>query len=170
MRAPVRAVLAQLAVAAALVATGPVLTHATASRAAGAGAGDRGVRAMGESYESAVLHALERRRERRGLRGVVPSACVDVLAEARSRRMAVRDEMVHYPGLRKVFGRCGGARVGEIIARGRGFRDPAVVVRAWMESPSHREVIVRPSYRQVAVGAWRDEQGRVFVSVIFRAP
>ncbi|GAA3549318.1 CAP domain-containing protein [Nocardioides daeguensis] len=167
MRAPVRAGLAQLAVAAALLATCPVPTHATASRAE---AGDRGLRAMGESYESAVLQALERRRERRGLRGLVPSACVDALAEARSRRMAVRDEMVHYPGLSKVFGRCGGARVGEIIARGRGFRDPAVVVRAWMESPTHHEVIVRPSYRQAAVGAWRDEHGTVFVSVIFRAP
>ena len=66
--------------------------------------------------------------------------------------------------------RSGGRRVGEIIARGKGFRDPAAVVRAWMDSPSHHEVIVRPSYRQAAVGAWRDDHGMVFVSVILRAP
>lgn len=159
MRAQVRAALALLVVATTLA--GPT---------AEASAPEREIRAMGEAYEASVLQAIERRRTRRGLHGLTPSACVDELAEARSRRMAVRDEMVHYPGLGKVFARCGGVRVGEIIARGKGFRDPAVVVRAWMESPSHHEVIVRPSYRQAAVGAWRDDAGIVFVSVIFRAP
>ncbi|WGY02076.1 CAP domain-containing protein [Nocardioides sp. QY071] len=158
----VRAVLALLIVTSALVAAGP--------REASASAPDRQVRPMGDAYESAVLAAIDRRRARRGLHGLTASDCVDDLAESRSRRMAVRDEMVHYPGLGKVFGHCGGRRVGEIIARGKGFGDPAVVVRAWMNSPSHHEVIVRPSYRQAAVGAWRDGRGVVYVSVIFQAP
>ena len=162
MHALDRAALALLAVASSLVVAGP--------EGAASAAPDRAVRAMGEAYETAVLQAIERRRERRGLSGLTASACVDELAEARSRRMAERDEMVHYPGLGKVLDRCGGRRAGEIIARGKGFRDPGVVVRAWMDSPSHHEVIVRPSYRQAAVGAWRDDDGTVFVSVVLRAP
>jgi uncharacterized protein YkwD len=162
MHALVRAVLALLAVTSALVVAGPAGVATSEP--------DRAVRPMGDDYETAVLEAIERRRVRRGLSGLTASACVDELAEARSHRMAVRDEMVHYPGLSKVFDHCGGRRVGEIIARGKGFRDPAVVVRAWMDSPSHHEIIVRPSYRQAAVGAWRDDAGWVFVSVILRAP
>ena len=158
-----RVLLALLAVTSALAAVGP-------AQASAVSAPERVVRPMGDGYETAVLEAIERRRQRRGLSGLTASACVDEVAEARSRRMAVRDEMVHYPGLSKVFDDCGGRRVGEIIARGKGFRDPAVVVRAWMASPSHQEVIVRPSYRQAAVGAWRDDDGLVFVSVILRAP
>ncbi|MBM7517649.1 CAP domain-containing protein [Nocardioides nitrophenolicus] len=151
----------------ALTVAATVLAAPGAAAAAGQ---DRSVRAMSDAYEAAVLKAIERRRVNRGRSGLQPSACVDGLAEARSRRMAVRDEMVHYAGLGKVFGRCGGSRVGEIIARGAGFRDPAAVVRAWMDSPSHHAVIVQPAYRQAAVGAWRDDDGVVFVSVIFRAP
>lgn len=162
MHALVRAALALLVVTSALVVAGPAGVAASAP--------ERVVRPMGDAYETAVLQAIERRRVRRDLSGLTASACVDDVAEARSRRMAVRDEMVHYPGLGKVFDHCGGRRVGEIIARGKGFRDPAAVVRAWMDSPSHHEVIVRPSYRQAAVGAWRDDHGMVFVSVILRAP
>jgi uncharacterized protein YkwD len=165
MHALARAVLALLVVTSPLVTAGPAQVAASA-----ASAPERAVRPMGEAYEAAVLEGIERRRAARGLSGLRASACVDEIAEARSRRMAVRDEMVHYPGLDKVFDRCGGRRVGEIIARGKGFRDPAAVVRAWMASPAHHDVIVRPSYRQAAVGAWRDDDGIVFVSVIFRAP
>ncbi|MBM0123548.1 CAP domain-containing protein [Pimelobacter simplex] len=157
-----RAVLALVFVATGFVATGPAAVSSAGP--------ERSVRPMSGEYEGAVLKAIERRRSRRDRSGLRASACVDGFAEARSRRMAVRDEMVHYPGLGKVFARCGGDRVGEIIARGRGFRDPVVVVRAWMASPSHHDVIVQPSYREASVGAWRDDAGTVFVSVVFRSP
>lgn len=164
VRAGVRAWLALVVLTTALVTTG------AAGAAAAPPGRERAVRPMGEGYETAVLDGVDRRRERRDLRGLASSACVDEVAESRARRMVVNDEMRHYDGLRKVFRRCGGSRVGEIVARGHGFRDPAAVVRAWMDSPPHEQVIVHPSYRQASVGAWRDEAGVVFVSVVFRAP
>jgi uncharacterized protein YkwD len=45
--------------------------------------------------------------------------------------------------------------MGETIARGH---SPARVVRAWMNSPGHRRLLLEPGFRLVGVGARR---GRV---------
>ncbi|TWG92625.1 Cysteine-rich secretory protein family protein [Nocardioides sp. J9] len=130
----------------------------------------RTVVAKSNTYERNVMRHINKRRANNGMRGVKASACVDRYAESRARRMANENRMVHYPGLRRVFTGCGGRLVGEIIARGRGFNKAAVVVRAWMHSRSHRDVILTRKFRQAGVGAWRDGSGTVFVSVVFRAP
>lgn len=128
------------------------------------------VTAMSATYESAVLRQINQRRTARGLHALRMGSCIDAYAESRSRRMAVNDELVHYPGLRQAFSSCGGSTVGEVIARGRGFAEASIVVRAWMRSPSHHDVLLLPRFRSAAVGAWRDRDGTVFVSVVFRAP
>ena len=44
-------------------------------------------------------------------------------------------------------------RVGENLAWGRaGYGRPAAVVAAWLASPVHRRVLLRPSYRAVGIG------------------
>lgn len=128
------------------------------------------VTAMSSTYEAAVLRQVNARRTARGLHALRPSSCIEPFAESRSRRMAVEDELVHYSGLRRAFSACGGSMVGEVIARGRGFALASVLARAWMQSPSHREVILKHRFRQAAVGAWRDRDGTVYVSVVLRAP
>lgn len=150
----------------ALITTSTALVAAATGPAPPAQA--QGVSPMSGGYESAVLSRIERRRHRHGLRDVDPSGCVDRFAERRSNRMGVRDEMVHYGRLGRVLRRCGGGVVGEIIARGRGYGDPAALVRAWMRSPSHRAVILDGRFAYATVGAWRDGDGEVFVSVVFR--
>lgn len=128
------------------------------------------VTAMSASYESAVLRHINRKRLARGLHALRMGSCIDRYAESRARRMAVNDELVHYGGLRQAFDACGGSTVGEVIARGRGFAEASIVVRAWMRSPSHHDVLLLPRFRSAGVGAWRDGDGTVFVSVVFRAP
>lgn len=130
----------------------------------------RTVDAMTRTYESAVLRQLNRRRAAHGLRALRMSSCIDRYAESRSRRMAVEDRLVHFGGLRRAFSTCGGSMVGEVIARGRSFADAAVLARAWMRSPSHRDVILTGRFRHAGVGAWRDGDGTVYVSVVLRAP
>lgn len=127
------------------------------------------VTAMSSTYETAVLRQINRKRTARGLRALRMSPCVDAFAESRSRRLAVYDQLVHYNGLRRVFTSCGGSMVGEVIARGRGFTLATVLVRAWMRSPSHRDVILKGRFRHAGVGAWRDRDGTVYVSVVLRA-
>ncbi|TNM38376.1 CAP domain-containing protein [Nocardioides albidus] len=160
MRRVARSALAAAAATAALTATA---AHAPPAHA-------QEVTPMDDGYEDAVLQTINQRRAHRGLRLLRTSSCVDPVAERRSRRMGVNDEMRHYDGLRRVLRRCGGSRVGEIIARGPGFSDPRAVVRAWMHSPSHRALIEQRGFRAAAVGAWRDAGGEVFVSVVFRSP
>jgi uncharacterized protein YkwD len=42
--------------------------------------------------------------------------------------------------------------VGETLAWWRGPATPATIVRAWMHSPPHREVLLHPSFQDVGVG------------------
>ena len=45
-------------------------------------------------------------------------------------------------------------RVGETLAWGRGSgSDPVAIVEAWLQSPSHRRLLLRPAYRDIGVGA-----------------
>lgn len=121
------------------------------------------------AYERSVLRQVNRMRLQRGIPALRPARCVDRFAESRSRRMANRDVLRHLSGLRAVFDRCGGRMVGENIARGR--RMTAVrAVAGWMYSPSHRAVMLDRRFRQAGVGAWRDGDGMVYVSLVVRAP
>lgn len=166
-----RSAVAGLMASAALTASpGAPLPAAEAQAAEAQAAEAQAVRAMTRTYEAAVLRQINARRTARGLRALRTSSCIEPFAESRSRRMAVNDELVHYSGLRRAFRACGGSMVGEVIARGRGFAVASVLVRAWMRSPSHRDVILQRGFRQAGVGAWRDGDGTVYVSVVFRAP
>lgn len=161
MNTLLRSVVAGLMASAALTAA-PALPQPAAQA--------QSVTRMSAAYESAVLRQINARRTARGLRALRMGSCVDAFAESRSRRMAVNDELVHYSGLRRAFSTCGGSTVGEVIARGRGFAQASIVVRAWMRSPRHHDVLLLPRFRSAGVGAWRDHDGTVFVSVVFRAP
>lgn len=154
-------------VAAGLVASA-VLSVSTSAQAPSATA--QSASSMPSTYESRVLRLLSHQRALRDIRALRGSRCVDNYAEVRARRLAVNDELAHYGGLRQVLSSCGGSSVGEIVARGNGYSDAATVVRAWMRSPSHRELVLLKRFRQAGVGAYRDADGTVYVSVIFRAP
>lgn len=154
-------------VAAGLVASA-ALTASTTTQPPTATA--QSVSSMPSTYESRVLRLLNHQRALRDIRSLRGSRCVDNYAESRARRLAVNDDLVHYGGLRNVLGSCGGSSVGEIVARGRGYADAAKVVRAWMRSPDHRQVVLLKRFRQAGVGAYRSGDGTVYVSVIFRAP
>ncbi|KRB76449.1 hypothetical protein ASE01_15920 [Nocardioides sp. Root190] len=153
--------------AAGLIAT-TALTASTTVQQPPAAA--QSVSAMPASYESAVLRQINLRRTARGLRPLRAGGCVDRYAESRSRRMAVNDVLVHLGGLRNALSGCDATMVGEVIGRGRGFRDASRIVRSWMGSGSHRDVLLTKRFRNAGVGAWRDNDGTVYVSVVFRAP
>ncbi|MDQ3945384.1 MAG: CAP domain-containing protein, partial [Actinomycetota bacterium] len=58
-------------------------------------------------------------------------------------------------------------RVGENVGRGRSMRD---IQTAFMNSASHRENILHPSFSQIGVGAASDGGQMIYVAVIFRQP
>lgn len=161
MSRTLRSATAGLLTAAALVAAPtPVTTPAAQAQAVAPASG---------AYERAVLRQVNRMRLQRGIPALRPSRCVDRFAESRSRRMATYDAFRHLSGLRQVFARCGGRMVGENIAKGR--RMTALrAVAGWMHSPSHRSLMLDGRFRQAGVGAWRDRDGTVYLSLVVRAP
>lgn len=50
--------------------------------------------------------------------------------------------------------------VGENIAYG--YTSAKEVMRAWMNSPGHRENILRPQYRRIGLGLQSDANGRIY--------
>ncbi|MCY6353656.1 CAP domain-containing protein [Clostridium sp. ZS2-4] len=56
-------------------------------------------------------------------------------------------------------------RAGENIAYGQ--RTPAEVMKAWMNSPGHRQNILNPNYSQIGVGAAKAKNGQLYWTQMF---
>lgn len=160
MRSTLRSAAAGLLTAAALtvapttVTTPPAQAQATAP--------------MSGAYEQEMLRQVNRVRARHGLRALRLSSCVDWFAETRARRMAADDVLRHLSGLSRVFASCGGSRVGENIARGDRMM-PSRAVAGWLRSASHRSLMLDRRFAYAGVGAFRDRDGTVYLSLVVRA-
>jgi uncharacterized protein YkwD len=105
--------------------------------------------------EAALLTAMNQTRQAHGL----PPLRVDpnLLRAARwqSSDMASKGYFAHGAfGQRMDAFRVRGPRMGENLAWGTGsFGTPHVIVREWLNSPAHRENLLRAGYRRVGIGA-----------------
>jgi len=54
---------------------------------------------------------------------------------------------------------------GENLAAGQ--RDPAEVVKAWMDSPDHRDAILESDFTNIGIGVTMDDDGRLYWSQLF---
>jgi uncharacterized protein YkwD len=146
--------LALLAVAAA-AAPAPAAACVAADDLPGwAGAGPAGL---------ATVCLINAERRVRGMPAVHADARLALAARRHSRDMARRKFFSHTTPDGSAFvsrirrsgymRRSRRWRVGQILAWGTGAgASPRAVVSAWMESPPHREVLLRPYYREVGIG------------------
>jgi len=93
------------------------------------------------------------------------SACLTRMAQRWAKHMARTGRMVHQD-LGPITSRCDLSWTGENIAMGYS-NGRAVVNRGWMHSAGHRENILRPQYRLMGIGAYRDGHGRWWASQVF---
>ena len=97
-------------------------------------------------YEGVVHHGINNVRQ--------PDApfgrCVDRRAEQWARHMAATRSFRH-SNIRGTLRQCNARRVGEIIAWGRWSTHG--VVRAWLDSPTHRRVMLDHGYRRMGVAS-----------------
>lgn len=117
--------------------------------------------------EAAVLKLINQTRRSRGLTAVRVAGALDRAALAHSRDMLARDYFAHSSlAGAGVAARARGAgysvsgyeqwSVGEVIAWGTGTRGtPASVLKAWMNSSTHRRVILTARWRDVGIGCSR---------------
>lgn len=112
-----------------------------------------------DEFENRVLNKINRVRARHDLERVrYFQSCVDAKSESWSRRIKQTGSFVHRDQT-KVLRDCDLAWTGETLVRGVGLT-PKVAVRAWLNSPSHRAVLLKPRARWAGVGVKVDGQGR----------
>src|SRR5688500_6327505 len=149
----------------ALCALAAILVLSAPAEASAQACADRDVQfeAAPSQVREALLCEIARVRERRDVRGLRGDAQLDLAATRHAVDMQERRYFSHVsPGggdLADRAARAGYAlrrcswRVGEVLAWGVGPRSTAAgTVRAWMDSPEHRRILISRRYRELGLG------------------
>jgi uncharacterized protein YkwD len=115
-------------------------------------------------YEARVQRLVNRRRANRDLPRLRLAACPDRVAENWSRYLAL-NQLLRHRSMTYVLNRCDARYAGETL--GRGTMSPRRLVRMWMNSPAHRDVLLSRKARRIGVGATQDIFGRWVVAANF---
>lgn len=120
-----------------------------------------------ERFADQVVLLVNLERAEAGLAPVAPHPALQRVADDFACRMveadffAHRDPLTHEgPGERALAGRYRFLSVGENLASGP--TTAAEVIKAWMASPSHRDVILDERWQDVGVAVRLDNDGVVF--------
>lgn len=163
-----------------LIASAAVLTGPTAGavparpsasapasfEAAGAAAVDVAARPTpAQRYARSAHRTTNARRADHDLPALRRDACLTKYAVAQAKRMADEQEMYHQD-LHVVLEACNLTYAGENVAYGYAT-GRSVVNQGWMRSEGHRENILRPQYRLMALGAARGADGRWYSAQVF---
>lgn len=146
------------------MATWTLVASAQAS-AADCGPVDTQVTGLSETQmESSILCLINDQRAANGLQPVTPSSQLRQAAMSHSHEMIVESYFEHTSPAGLTFmdrieetGYMRGAKawtVGENLVWGTGpLSTPQSLVTAWMNSPPHRENLLRPTYREIGIAA-----------------
>ena len=114
-----------------------------------------------DEYANRVVARVNQARDRAGLRRLrFYQTCLDNHAERWAKYLARSGRLEHRNQYR-VLSDCNLHWTGETLARGAGGLSPRAMVRAWMHSPGHRAVLMKPRANLAGVAIRRDAQGRV---------
>ena len=112
-------------------------------------------------YENRIVAKVNQARARAGLKQLrVYQSCLDGQSERWAKHLAESGRLEHR-NQQRVLGACNLHWTGETLARGAGSLSPGEMVRAWMHSPGHRAVLMKPRANLAGVAIRRDAQGRV---------
>ena len=102
---------------------------------------------------TSIVHEINEQRIARGLPRLAPSGRLARVAERHSRRMLRAGQLSHFVG-GSVRQRVPGRWVAEALAWAprSSHATAAVVVRAWMSSPSHRAVLLDHRVHRIGIG------------------
>ena len=127
-----------------------VLTTASAS------ADSRVTSLSSDTYEQKVQQLINKRRAHHGLSKLSLEACTDGTAERWAQTLAESHEFYHQ-SMGDIIERCGAFYAGETL--GKGAISPNRLVRMWMNSPPHRQVLLSKHAKRIGVGAYVDSTG-----------
>lgn len=115
-------------------------------------------------FENRVMVGINEVRTAAGLRPVRQfDSCVDQMAESWATRIATTGDLVHRDQ-NLVLRRCNQSWAGEDLVRGT-LLTPEIVVQAWLDSPSHREILLKKRASRAGIAISIDSSGR-YVGVL----
>lgn len=117
-----------------------------------------------QKYETSVFSNTNQEREKRDLVKLKGTKCLDTFAERHAKKMAAEQKMYHQD-LGPILKKCNLSMVGENVAYG--YQTGQDAVGGWMNSDGHRANILQKDYRNIAVGAYQDKDGRWYVAQVF---
>lgn len=110
-------------------------------------------------FENRILLQINKARKDAGLKKVkVFQSCVDRQSERWAGKIKRSGDFVHRDQM-KVIKRCDLMWTGETLVRGVGLT-PETAVTAWLNSPSHYDVIMKERARWAGIGVRVDSDGR----------
>jgi uncharacterized protein YkwD len=139
--------------------TGPANAAPTKTLAAGSS-----LAMVPMTYERRVQRIVNKRRTNHGLPRLRVAACATTTAKRWSRHLAESNQFYHQ-SMTSVLNTCNARYAGETL--GRGSMAPRKLVRMWMHSPAHRNVLLSSKSRRIGVGATTDAYGRWVVAANF---
>lgn len=116
------------------------------------------------SYENDVQRWINVQRDKHGLRHLRVATCTDRVAERWGSYLAANDAFYHQ-SMDRLIEVCNARYAGETL--GRGAISPRRLVRMWMNSPSHRKILLSKHPRRVGIGAYPDAYGQWVVAADF---
>lgn len=117
-----------------------------------------------EAFEDAVMVKVNAARARAGMPKIrFYDSCIDRLSEKLSARIVDSGTLAHRDQ-NQVLLRCSQSWAGEDLVRGVAMT-PDSVVQAWLNSPAHREILLKPRASRAGVAVRVDSQGR-YVGVL----
>lgn len=125
--------------------------------------------------EARVRQQINRIRQQQNLSELRQNDRLAEVARAYSRRMATEHFFSHTsPSGDSMVQRVQAAKIryfvlGENLFRGTNLPNPVnSAVQGWMQSPGHRENIVRPEFRETGIGVWRVGNTYYFTQLFLR--
>lgn len=120
-------------------------------------------------YENRIVFFVNKRRKAADLDPVrFFTGCLDRVSERWATHLAESGELVHR-NQKKVLRRCDLHWTGETLVRGTALT-PSEAVKAWMHSPSHRDVLMKKRAKRAGMGVKVDSEGRYVGVVNFGDP
>jgi uncharacterized protein YkwD len=120
--------------------------------------------------EQRILELTNQARQKEKRAPLKPNALLGAVARAHSENMARQGKMEHVldgknPAQRVEAAGYDYASVGENIAYGTVPVEK--IFHSWMESPHHKENILKGGYQEIGIGAFRDAKGVVYYTQVF---
>ncbi len=125
--------------------------------------------------EMKLLELTNLERKKKDLSPLKPSPLLFKVAKGHSENMAKQGKMEHELDGKTPFDRlrAGGykyRKAGENIAAGDAEVPLEDLMKAWMESPKHRDNILLPDFTEIGLGIVKDKKGQVYYTQLFGRP